>query len=245
MVNLPTNPSEKDRRALQTKVEYEIRKSNNSLRRRISYDPSYTPQSISPAKSSSSLANSRYPSPAQTPKYVGSIVGQRKRVNNSAGHIIVNQNLRDDYLPPTAKRHRFNHSNSKLGKKMSSMSSSASSMSSASSTTSSCSGSSSPTKQRHFSIDDIDSNEKRNLHNDMERQRRIGLKNLFEALKKQIPSIKDKERAPKVNILREAAKLCDQLTSEEQIVLRQKQLLKEEIRQRQDRLRRLKSMNGR
>uniref|UniRef100_T1GNE0 BHLH domain-containing protein n=1 Tax=Megaselia scalaris TaxID=36166 RepID=T1GNE0_MEGSC len=169
--------------------------------------------------------------------------GQRKRVNNSAGHIIVNQNVRDDYLPPTAKRHRLSNgcgsnSSSKITKKMSSMSS-------ASSTTSSCSGSSSPTKQRHFSIDDIDSNEKRNLHNDMERQRRIGLKNLFEALKKQIPSIKDKERAPKVNILREAAKLCDQLTSEERDILRQKHLLKEEIRQRQDRLRRLKSMSSR
>lgn len=241
MVNLPTNPSEKDRRALQSKMEYEIRKSNSSLRRRISYDPSYTPQSISPAKSFSSLANSRYPSPAQTPKYVGSIVGQRKRVNNSAGHIIVNQNLRDDYLPPTAKRHRLNYNNSKSCKKMSSPSS----MSSSSSTTSSCSGSASPSKQSHFSIDDIDSNEKRNLHNDMERQRRIGLKNLFEALKKQIPIIKDKERAPKVNILREAAKLCDQLSSEEQVKLRQKQLLKEEIRQRQDRLRRLKSMKSR
>lgn len=241
MVNLPTNPSEKDRRALQSKMEYEIRKSNNNLRRRISYDPSYTPQSISPAKSSSSLANSRYPSPAQTPKYVGSIVGQRKRLNNSAGHIIVNQNVRDDYLPPTAKRHRSNFSNtSKLSKKISPPSSISSS-----SSTSSCSGSSSPTKQRHFSIDDIDSNEKRNLHNDMERQRRIGLKNLFEALKKQIPSIKDKERAPKVNILREAAKLCDQLSSEEQIILRQKQLLKEEIRQRQERLRRLKSISSR
>lgn len=237
---MPTNPSEKDRRALQSKMEYQIRKSNNSLRRRISYDPSYTPQSISPAKSSSSLANSRYPSPAQTPKYVGSIVGQRKRINNSAGHIIVNQNVRDDYLPPTAKRHRLNYSNSKAGKKISSPLS----MSSSSSTTSSCSGSASPIK-RHFSIDDIDSNEKRNLHNDMERQRRIGLKNLFEALKKQIPSIKEKERAPKVNILREAAKLCDQLSSEEQLVLRQKQLLKEEIRQRQDRLRRLKSMKSR
>lgn len=49
----------------------------------------------------------------------------------------------------------------------------------------------------------------------MERQRRIGLKNLFEELKRQIPTIRDKERAPKVSILREAANLCDQLKKDE------------------------------
>lgn len=58
--------------------------------------------------------------------------------------------------------------------------------------------------------------EKRNLHNDMERQRRIGLKNLFEELKRQIPSLRDKERAPKVNILREAALLCTRLNREQE-----------------------------
>lgn len=62
--------------------------------------------------------------------------------------------------------------------------------------------------------DDADSQEKRNLHNDMERQRRIGLKNLFEELKSTIPNIADKERAPKVNILREATILCTRLTRE-------------------------------
>lgn len=231
MVNLPTNPSEKDRRALQSKMEYEIRKSNNNKRRRISYDASYTPQSISPAKSSSSLANSRYPSPAQTPKYVG--LSQRKRVNNSAEHIIVNQNVRDDYLPPTAKRQRLN--NSKTVKKLSSPSS----ISSSSST--SCSGSASPTK-RHLSIDDIDSNEKRNLHNDMERQRRIGLKNLFEALKAKIPNLKTKERAPKVNILKDAAKLCFELFSECQLLVKKRFVLKKKTRQGQARLKQIRSM---
>ncbi|XP_058063281.1 uncharacterized protein LOC131213282, partial [Anopheles bellator] len=38
-----------------------------------------------------------------------------------------------------------------------------------------------------------DSAEKRNLHNNMERQRRIGLKNRFEELKRQIPSLRDKD----------------------------------------------------
>jgi Myc proto-oncogene protein len=64
--------------------------------------------------------------------------------------------------------------------------------------------------------DEAETLEKRNLHNDMERQRRIGLKNLFEQLKREIPSIRDKERAPKVNILREAAALCNKLNREQQ-----------------------------
>lgn len=58
--------------------------------------------------------------------------------------------------------------------------------------------------------------EKRNLHNDLERQRRVGLKNLFEELKCQIPSLRDKERAPKVSILREAAQLCTDLSREQE-----------------------------
>lgn len=49
----------------------------------------------------------------------------------------------------------------------------------------------------------------------MERQRRIGLKNLFEELKCHIPALKEKERAPKVNILREAAAYCTKLRREE------------------------------
>ncbi|XP_061715537.1 myc proto-oncogene protein [Cydia pomonella] len=57
--------------------------------------------------------------------------------------------------------------------------------------------------------------ERRSIHNDMERLRRIGLKNLFDELKKQIPATKDKERAPKVVILREAASLCRKLREEE------------------------------
>lgn len=74
----------------------------------------------------------------------------------------------------------------------------------------------SPGKRQHSDSDEADTIEKRNLHNDMERQRRIGLKNLFEELKYQIPSIRDKERAPKVSILREAASLCNKLNREQE-----------------------------
>lgn len=64
--------------------------------------------------------------------------------------------------------------------------------------------------------EELETIEKRNLHNNMERQRRIGLKNLFEQLKCHIPALKDKERAPKVNILREAAAYCTKLRREEE-----------------------------
>lgn len=71
--------------------------------------------------------------------------------------------------------------------------------------------------QKQVDPDEVETLEKRNLHNNMERQRRIGLKNLFEELKYQIPSLKDKERAPKVNILREAASYCTKLRRDEDL----------------------------
>ncbi|XP_055587935.1 myc protein [Uranotaenia lowii] len=79
-----------------------------------------------------------------------------------------------------------------------------------------------------------DNLEKRNLHNDMERQRRIGLKNLFEELKRQIPSLREKERAPKVNILREASILCQRLNREQEqlnALRKQQQRLYARVRQ--------------
>ncbi|XP_053669593.1 uncharacterized protein LOC128719972 [Anopheles marshallii] len=74
--------------------------------------------------------------------------------------------------------------------------------------------------------EELDTVEKRNLHNNLERQRRIGLKNLFEELKRQIPQLRDKDRAPKVNILREAATLCTRLNQEAEQLneLRQQQI---------------------
>ncbi|KAH8343202.1 hypothetical protein KR059_006335, partial [Drosophila kikkawai] len=109
-----------------------------------------------------------------------------------------------------------------------------------SSSTSSSGLANSGRNNNQFSLDEADTIEKRNQHNDMERQRRIGLKNLFEALKKQIPTIRDKERAPKVNILREAAKLCEQLTREEQELSLQRQMLKEKLKQQQELLARFR-----
>ncbi|XP_017112354.1 myc protein [Drosophila elegans] len=99
-------------------------------------------------------------------------------------------------------------------------------------------------KDFSLGLDEADTIEKRNQHNDMERQRRIGLKNLFEALKKQIPTIRDKERAPKVNILREAAKLCIQLTQEEQELSLQRQLLSVKLKQQQEILARYRKVKS-
>lgn len=72
-------------------------------------------------------------------------------------------------------------------------------------------------QQQSVDPDEAETIEKRNLHNNMERQRRIGLKNLFEQLKYQIPTLREKERAPKVNILREAASYCTKLRRDEEL----------------------------
>lgn len=60
--------------------------------------------------------------------------------------------------------------------------------------------------------------EKRNMHNDMERQRRIGMRNLFVELKKAIPTLDDRERVPKVNILKEAISYCEKIKRDENIL---------------------------
>ncbi|XP_061402312.1 myc protein [Musca vetustissima] len=261
---LPTNPSDKDRRALQTKVAHKfnaarIVKTPNGIRtipprRRGSYELPYTPASNSPVKS---VNNSRFPSPAATPyqnqyttKYVqqqqqqvmsvvvtdsntgvplnilGTTEKSRKRLlaTNCAATTtttIINGEIISGTVLPPSKKHR--------GKKTKHMVSTIH-LQPASGAVS-----------RSISLDEsADTIEKRNLHNDMERQRRIGLKNLFEALKKQIPSIKDKERAPKVNILREAAKLCEALTKEDQQLCELKAKLKEEMRRKQELLNQLR-----
>ncbi|XP_037932767.1 myc protein-like [Teleopsis dalmanni] len=228
---LPTNPSDKDRRALQNKVAYKISnrmvKTVNGLRtipprRSGSVEYPYTPASSnSPVKS---LANSRYPSQLLmtvlsdgTTAPINIINDKtRKRVN---GNVLINTSNNADYSLPPNKKYR--------GKK--------SKNGSVSTTTTSINGTANGALRRHYSLDEAaDTIEKRNLHNDMERQRRIGLKNLFEALKKQIPSIKDKERAPKVNILREAAKLCDALVVEDRRLAEQRAVLMEQLKKRQE-----------
>ncbi|KAK0098957.1 hypothetical protein PV326_011981 [Microctonus aethiopoides] len=60
-------------------------------------------------------------------------------------------------------------------------------------------------------FDEEPDNDKRNLHNNMERQRRIELRHAFDDLRRLVPEIEAKEKAPKVAILQQAAEYCERL----------------------------------
>ncbi|XP_033150285.1 myc protein [Drosophila busckii] len=226
---LPTNPSDRDRRALQTKVAHKISggvapRVVHAIRRNH-YDLPYTPASNSPVK----LNGSRYTSPP-----------------HNAELLLQSSSISSSSSSSSSRSSSSSCSSSDNSSANSSSSSSSSSTlspkhnSSGSGSGSSVAGGAGNLLKRQLSLDEADTIEKRNLHNDMERQRRIGLKNLFEALKKQIPNIRDKERAPKVNILREAAKLCEQLTKEEYELSVKCRVLKAKVKQQQERLARLR-----
>ncbi|XP_059491332.1 uncharacterized protein LOC132205946 [Neocloeon triangulifer] len=75
---------------------------------------------------------------------------------------------------------------------------------------------------------------KRTMHNTMERQRRVDLRNAFESLRKFIPELLNSEKAPKVTILREASNYCMALQEEEASQERiKRQLLKRQAALRQ------------
>lgn len=133
---------------------------------------------------------------------------------------------------PTSISGVANNKRSKGGKKAASTV--ASSTPATASGASSVNSSHSSTTKRHSDNEENDTIDKRNLHNDMERQRRIGLKNLFENLKDKIPSLREKDRAPKVNILREATSLCNKLTrddTEYETLKRRQQRLVQRLKQ--------------
>ncbi|XP_050464982.1 uncharacterized protein LOC126858575 isoform X2 [Cataglyphis hispanica] len=98
-----------------------------------------------------------------------------------------------------------------------------------------------------FEVDDEE--DKRNLHNNMERQRRISMKNFFDVLKQHVPAIANKERVAKVTILRQAKVYINTLEAEDIVILperkkleRQQQILKkklEELQRLQNRMLRL------
>lgn len=92
-------------------------------------------------------------------------------------------------------------------------------------------------RKKNSRFGEEDSKEKRDLHNNMERMRRIDLRISFDELKSLVPSVANKERAAKVVILREAAQYCSELGAESQ----SKQLQVEALREEQKRLRELVS----
>lgn len=80
---------------------------------------------------------------------------------------------------------------------------------------------------------ELDSTEKRTIHNCMERQRRIDLRNAFEELRKLVPFTAGNEKAPKVVILNFGAEYCNTLTLEEAELTSKKA----ELRRQQEMLR--------
>ncbi|XP_039284740.1 ubiquitin carboxyl-terminal hydrolase 36 [Nilaparvata lugens] len=75
--------------------------------------------------------------------------------------------------------------------------------------------------------------DRRRLHNNMERMRRVDLRNSFEDLRGLVPSLMNKERAPKVLILQDAANYCTELRIQSKQLSCEVYALKKE----QDRLR--------
>lgn len=66
-------------------------------------------------------------------------------------------------------------------------------------------------KRRRAGEDGEDSSERRHLHNDMERKRRIDMRDAISKLRKLVPAVADNKRAAKVLILNEAAAYCRRL----------------------------------
>lgn len=83
-------------------------------------------------------------------------------------------------------------------------------------------------KKKSSRFGEEDSKEKRDLHNNMERMRRIDLRISFDELKALVPGVANKERAAKVIILREAAQYCSELGAESQSKQMQVQALRKE-----------------
>lgn len=101
--------------------------------------------------------------------------------------------------PAKRARHRSCQRRNKVGRTMSSSISSSSMRS---------------TTSRSSSDDELDT-EKRREHNNMERQRRIELRNAFEELRVLVPAVENKDKAPKVVILRQATAYCASLAEKE------------------------------
>lgn len=225
--NLPTNPKPRDRRALESRVAHKIARKqahgngssshhHHQHRRRHSDDESgYQQQFAAGATSGSSFASpGKY---GLSPNYLT----PASSTSISGANTPLPSNPRKR---PSKDDRKNRHGGHRSNKKVRGMVPSGGSKKSPSAMPA-------PSTE---SSEEQETLEKRNLHNDMERQRRIGLKNLFEELKRQIPSLREKERAPKVNILREAAQLCNRLNREQEqlnALRKQQQRLYARVRQ--------------
>lgn len=244
--NLPTNPSAKDRKALQATVRNRFVRSSSGL---VTAPPTVpnsgatTPGGRSMYYNNSPMNNSSYVSPTNSSSKKMTQKQQRQfaKMDDYYGdhQLITAENSNSSSISSSGRKMggsqamRKGSANNRKRPASSSVGSMGYSKSSKhyhDSKKSKYSGSSgggmkggSRPMQKGYSSNDFRNSslttftlEKRNLHNDLERQRRVGLKNLFEELKCQIPSLRDKERAPKVSILREAAQLCTELSREQE-----------------------------
>ncbi|XP_045605143.1 myc proto-oncogene protein isoform X2 [Procambarus clarkii] len=89
---------------------------------------------------------------------------------------------------------------------------------------------------KHKRRNRVESDEgRRSVHNSLERQRRVDLRNAFEYLRQLVPDTKVLEKAPKVQILKKAALHCKQLHLTEQRLLKEKEKLKKQLEELQQR----------
>ncbi|XP_014472360.1 PREDICTED: protein L-Myc-1a-like [Dinoponera quadriceps] len=86
------------------------------------------------------------------------------------------------------------------------------------------------------SSQDLSSQDRRDLHNRMEKERRITLKNLFDNLREEVPNIKSNSRTSKVAILTEATEYIKELRKLEKMmeegmrnVIKEKRLLRAKL----------------
>lgn len=245
--NLPTNPTPRDRRALQSRVAHKIARKqaangvsshhshhHQHRRRQHSDDESGYQQQFSSGVAGPSGSSSSFQSPGKyglSPNYL--TPASSTSISGSNTPLPVNSRKRP-HKDDRKNRHGSSSGHRSSKKQRSSNGGPVPSGSKKSPSAAMPSQHAAAAGPSTESSEEQETLEKRNLHNDMERQRRIGLKNLFEELKRQIPSLREKERAPKVNILREAALLCNRLNREQEqlnALRKQQQRLYARVRQ--------------
>ena len=77
---------------------------------------------------------------------------------------------------------------------------------------------------------------KRSVHNHLERQRRVDLRNLFEKMRKLIPELAQHEKSPKVQILKKGTAYCLGLSVEENNLVLEKLKLEKQNRLLRERI---------
>ncbi|XP_034250181.1 rRNA biogenesis protein rrp36-like [Thrips palmi] len=166
---LPSNPSARDRHALQQTMA--------SAMKRSSYNaaPSTYPSYLSGRQPSGKLARMQ----AERQR-------QRERKRRAQER---DDSSEEDVVRPTKKRAKHHHAYKPVRR-----------------------GGAGHFSKASSSDSEPDSCEKRSLHNNMERQRRVDLRNAFEDLRVVVPELSNNARAAKVVILKEASHYCRQLT---------------------------------